>query len=770
MYKSGPLLEAILLSSLSLFWMQCAPSENPSEKLQPEEETYVGRAVCASCHEEELVGWQGSHHDLAMQEATPESVVGDFDNESSIQYGVASTFFERDGSFFVNTEGADGTLQDFEIKYTFGVEPLQQYLIAFPGGRLQALSTAWDSRPEEEGGQRWFHLYPDEQIRADDPLHWTGALQNWNYMCAACHSTNLQKGFSVDQNTYETTWSEIDVSCEACHGPGSKHVTWAEGTRADDSDLGLSVNIRGNAPGTWQLVEAKGSATRVSDTHQSMQVETCAPCHSRRSIMKEPFKAGTSFLDAHRLSLLDESLYHSDGQIQDEVYVYGSFLQSKMYHEGVVCSDCHDPHSLQLKAPGNALCGQCHSPAKFDVRSHHQHEPGSKGAECVECHMPETTYMVVDPRRDHSIRIPRPDLSEKIGVPNACNSCHEDETTRWAAAFTEQWYGTVNRSASHYGEILQAGRDMQPGASSLLEGLIIDKSEPGIARATALSLLQLQPAQSSISAIQAALNDHDPLVRVAALTSLEILQPASRLQLAFPLLRDSSLVVRIEAARVLAPVPQEVLSEAQSQALEEGISQYVEAQLANAERPEAHLNIGLVRSMRQNFADAEIAYNRALSLDSSFVQAYVNMADLLRLQGRDSQGESYLRAAIARDPSFAESHHALGLLLIRKRELAEAVNLLKAAVELAPENARFSYVLGVALNSTDDFEGAMEVLKEAHRTHPNNRDILMALSTMLRDQQDFEQALGYAQKLLALMPGDASAGSLVQQLEELRGR
>jgi hypothetical protein len=144
----------------------------------------VGRSVCAECHESQLVQWSGSHHDLAMQPATSETVLGDFDNASVSQFGVTSSFYKKDGRFMVKTEGADGKLQDFEIKYTFGVEPLQQYLIEFPGGRMQALSLAWDSRPQAQGGQRWFHLYPDEKIAHDDELHWTQPSQNWNSMCA----------------------------------------------------------------------------------------------------------------------------------------------------------------------------------------------------------------------------------------------------------------------------------------------------------------------------------------------------------------------------------------------------------------------------------------------------------------------------------------------------------------------------------------------------------------------------------------------------------
>ncbi len=192
---------------------------------------YVGGDACTSCHDKQHGAWKGSDHDLAMQVADDKSVLGNFDNAKITYAGTTSTFSRRDGKFYVNTDGPDGKLADYEIKYTFGVHPLQQYLIEFPGGRKQALGIAWDSRPKTQGGQRWFHLYPGQNIKAGDPLHWTGVQQNWNFQCAECHSTDLRKNFDAKAGTFDTRWSQINVSCEACHGPGSNHVAWAKQDR-----------------------------------------------------------------------------------------------------------------------------------------------------------------------------------------------------------------------------------------------------------------------------------------------------------------------------------------------------------------------------------------------------------------------------------------------------------------------------------------------------------------------------------------------------------
>jgi len=227
--------------------------------------TFVGGKVCAGCHQKEYKLWQGSHHDLAMQVANDNTVLGDFSDANFTYFGVTSTFYKRDGKFKVRTDGPEGKLKDYEIKYAFGVYPLQQYLIEFPGGRLQALSIAWDSRPKGEGGQRWFHLYPKEKITHDDTLHWTGPNQNWNYMCAECHSTNLKKNYDLKSDTYSTTWFEINVSCEACHGPGSRHVAWAE-HKSDrekldsDPDKGLIVVLDERKGVKWTIDSETGNA------------------------------------------------------------------------------------------------------------------------------------------------------------------------------------------------------------------------------------------------------------------------------------------------------------------------------------------------------------------------------------------------------------------------------------------------------------------------------------------------------------------------------
>ena len=404
------------------------------EKSLAERATFAGATVCAECHQAEFKRWSGSHHQMAMQPATDTTVLADFNNTTFTNGAVTSTFFKHLGQFMVRTDSPDGALHDYEIQFAFGVYPLQQYLISMPGGRLQALGIAWDSRPRERGGQRWFFLYPNQNIAASDPLHWSGIDQTWNYMCADCHSTNVRKNYDLQTRSYKTSYAEINVACEACHGPGSNHLAWAKrwgDWKTLDASKGLTIALDKQSASAWAIDPATSKPHRTMQRVSEHEIQMCARCHSRRGQIHEDFVHGQSIGDDYRVALLDGDLYFPDGQIKEEVYEYGSFLQSRMYREGVTCSDCHDPHSLKLRADGNNVCLQCHS-VRYDSPLHHFHQPGSAGALCANCHMPTRTYMVIDVRRDHSLRIPRPDVSVKIGTPNACNQCHSNKSAQWA--------------------------------------------------------------------------------------------------------------------------------------------------------------------------------------------------------------------------------------------------------------------------------------------------------------------------------------------------
>ncbi len=702
-----------------------------------------------------------------MQHVNDKTVLGSFDGTRFTQSGVTSTFFRRDGRFFVNTDGADGKLADFEIKYTFGVYPLQQYLVEFPDGRLQALSIAWDSRPREQGGQRWFHLYPNERIDQRDVLHWTRPSQNWNHMCAECHSTNVQKNYDPATDRFHTSYAEINVACEACHGPGSLHVAWArreKGWREQDASKGLQVKLDERAGVSWILDAQSGNSRRSTPRATDKEIEVCALCHSRRASIHQPYRNGEPLLDSELPAVLSEGLFYADGQMQDEVYNWAPFLQSKMYHQGVTCSDCHNPHSLKLRASGNAVCAECHLAQKYDAQSHHHHQPGSRGAQCAACHMPTRSYMVIDERHDHSMRIPRPDVSVKLGTPNACSACHQKTGPAWAAQWVEQWYGAQRKGFQSYAETLQSAREGSADAPRRLRALIEDNSAPDIARATALAELGRFPSEDTMEVLRQGLGHSDPLIRHSALSVLAGADAATRVSLASPLLRDPVRAVRLEAASLLAGVPAERLEASQRDALARALNEYVEAQRLNADRPDGRMNLGSLYARQRRPDQAEAQFRAAMRIEPQFVPAYVNLADLYREQSRDVDGEKVLREGLHQVRNNAELHHALGLVLVRQKRSPDALVELRKAAALAPDNARYAYVYAVGLHSSGNTAAAMGLLERALKRHPGNRDILLALASFSRDAGKTARAREYAARLLALAPQDPEARSLLQSL------
>jgi tetratricopeptide (TPR) repeat protein len=730
---------------------------------------YVGGKACAECHAKAADAWHGSRHDLAMQVADEKSVLGNFAGARFTYAGTTSTFSRRDGRFVVTTDGPDGKLHDYDIKYTFGVAPLQQYLIEFPGGRMQALGIAWDSRPKKDGGGRWFHLYPGQNIKAGDPLHWTAVNQNWNYMCAECHSTNLRKNFDPASNEFRTAWSELNVSCEACHGPGSNHVAWAR-TKHDAKDysaagMGLALALDERKGVTWQPVATSGNAQRSTPRATAREVEMCARCHARASRISDDYVHGKPPLDTHRLSLLDDDLYWNDGQMRDEVYNWGSFVQSRMYAQGVTCSDCHDPHTLEVRAAGNALCARCHQPAKYDAPAHTHHAAGTPGASCPACHMPTTTYMVIDPRHDHSLRVPRPDLSARLGMPNACNNCHPKQSAQWAADAIHKWTGRTPIGFQNFAEALHAGSEGTPGARGALLAIIDDKAQPGIVRASAISRLGHWLTPTTTEAASRALNDPDSVVRLAAVEALGNGDAAVRQRFLPRMLTDPVRAVRIEAARALAGASEAGLAPPDRKAFDQALAEYVAVQKYSADRPEGRVSLGNLYASRGDPGGAIHEYRKALELDPSFVAGYANLADLYRARDADGEAEAVLRQGIARVPGAAALHYALGLTLVRQKKTPEALREFAQAVKQEAGNPRYAYVYAVGLNDSGRLKDALLTLDAARKRHPYDRDVLTASAYYTARAGNRDAALGYAKTLRELDPENPDYARLVTQIE-----
>ncbi len=597
---------------------------------------YVGSATCTGCHTEAAEAWARSHHALAWTEAGPATVRAPFAGERFAHDGVRYRFSTVDGAYVIDITEADGSQARHVVHSVAGVEPLQQYLIETDPGRLQSFDVVWDT---EAGG--WFHLYPDQHLPPGDGLHWTGPYKTWNARCAECHATGFEKRYDPDTRRYASHQAEIGVGCEACHGPGAGHVRWASSADADPPPL-------------------YGFAVDFADTQAA--IEQCAGCHSRREAFGAGNPApGTPYHDGYGLALLRPGLYEADGQILDEVYVYGSFLQSKMYAAGVGCGDCHAPHSAKLKADGNALCTQCHGPAGnarfptlsgglYDDRAHHRHPAGSPGAQCAACHMTERVYMGNDWRADHGFRVPRPDLVAETGAPDACTTCHTRRDPAWAAGRIAAWNPERPARGPHPGQVLARGRADAGLAGGELAALSLDAGQPGIYRATALWLLAPAGDAATATALAPTLADPDPLVRAAAVGAQRGAAPSDRVLRILPLLEDPRRAVRIAAARGLLDAPIARLPAPMAQTLRAGIGEWQATLATRLDFPETHLQLGGVALVQRNLPAAQAAFGEAVRLDPQQIDAWVLLVELAEVLGGPAARAQVLARARAANP------------------------------------------------------------------------------------------------------------------------
>ncbi len=617
-----------------------------AQQLNGETPAYLGSKACADCHTEAYSAWQDSHHANAWRLPGPDTLVGAFKGETFSDNGMQATFARNADGLAVTVQESDGSTTIYRVHSVGGVHPLEHLILETGDGFLQSFDIVWDVEQ-----RRWYHLYPDQDLPPVDGFHWSGAYKNWNARCAECHATGFEKNYDFGNRSYASTQVEIGVGCEACHGPGSAHVAIAETLAADASMSG---------PEFWGFAEVL--------SNPQGQMAQCAGCHARREAFGNGNPVpGVAFADSYNLAMLRPGLYHADGQILDEVYVYGSFLQSKMHQKGVTCANCHTPHAATTVADDNAVCTQCHSEAgnpdfpslplaEYDSEAHTHHPQDSDAAKCVNCHMTDQVYMGIDARRDHSFRVPRPDLSDVLETPNACTTCHTDQAAAWAADKIKAWFPDGQWQQPHYGEVLAKGRRSPTSAAPELLGLAQDFAQPDIVRATALWLLRDGAISLDVSDLGAFMDDADSQVRVAAISALR--QRASVISEPYLIrgLNDNTRAVRIAAARA-------ILSQQPGR-----MSDGIRAQVG---------------------------------------KAYAELGSVLRHQ-----------------MDFAETHLQVGGFSMVAGNVPAAISALSEAVRINPQNPQAWHSLVRMVAQTEGLEAARELMRQALSFNPNDISLL----------------------------------------------
>lgn len=753
-------MRKLILFQFAIFIMLFGLSncKNPDKQITTAD--FVGSKTCIECHQKEYDEWYISDHKNAMDTAIAETVLGDFNNASFTRNGYTSKFYIKNNKYFVHTEGPNGVPGDFQILYTFGYRPLQQYLVPFENGRLQCLPIAWDTERK-----LWYHLadsvYKNQEIKPDDWLYWTNNGQNWNAMCAECHSTNLRKNYNPETRVYNTTWSEINVSCEACHGPSSEHNKWAENKKLPYENYGLVV--------------------KTSDITSEELINQCAYCHARRTSFTDFIHPRKEIFDIMSPQLPVEPYYFPDGQILEEDYVYASFTQSKMHKNNVRCTNCHNPHSLKLKFDGNQLCYQCHKEEKYGVYEHHFHKnfnmngddlvlengnkivPVGEGSLCVNCHMPGRYFMGVDYRRDHSMGIPRPDLSDKLGTPNACTQCHSDKTNKWASDYTKKWYENPYRS--HFGETMFLAHNGDTSAVDRLLNIIDDENYSEIVKATATNYLGAFPNQVNLEVNRNLLKSKHALVRREAVRNFIPTGKNDLINTLSPMLSDSTLMVRNEVVSKLSLVKAEELDSVYQFKLKIAIQDYIKAMEYTADFAGSRHNLGNLFTNLGEYNKAIENYEEALRIDKLFYPAKTNMAMLYNRVGNNNMAEKLFIELTQQNPQSGQSFYSLGLLQAEMQKYDEAIENLETAASLIPENNRIKLNLFKLLSFKQNYSEAMEVLDRCIVTEPENAEYLLAKVELLIKLNRLEEAKKIAKKVLEIYPEYPDKNLLLQFID-----
>ncbi len=713
---------------------------------------YAGSESCRGCHAAATALWESSHHGLAERLVSIHADGAAFSPAREVAHGTNVSRVHREGeTFHLTGPGWTQSQETHAVNRIIGVSPLRQGLMAASGGRWQATELAYDPRTND-----WFNVFGGENRRAGEWGHWTGRGMNWNSMCASCHNTRLRKNYDPLTDTYRTTMAEMSVGCESCHGPMKAHVEWQAARPA-----------RG------------GKDPTLSKFTRAQSLDTCGSCHARRGELTGDFKPGDSFHDHFELATVDHSdVFHADGQVREENYEFSSFLGSRMHLKGVHCLDCHQPHSAKPILSGNQLCLRCHDGTypgapRIEPAAHSHHRvldlagslapdpavPGS-GGQCVNCHMPQTVYMQRHARHDHGFTIPDPVLTRELGIPNACNRCHADQSTDWAVEAVERWYGpTMNQAGRQRTRAIAQARRGDATARGDLIALTTSTNEPPYWRAVAVELLGSWSDEASVSAALLQLaDDAEPLVRAKAIRALGLnpvppSAPAS--ELLSRKLEDSVRAVRLNAAwalrsglRMDSPVGGEVRH----------LLDF------NADQPTGQMSLGNFYHARGQHDRALTHYQRAVEWDPFSAPIRHELAVVLSALERPREAAAHLEAAARLAPHDAEYPFKLALAWNEAGDSEKTLDALETAVRVDSRHARAWYNLGLARVGAGDSTGALDALLRAESLTPRDPSIPYARATVLARLGRVEEARAAAARALEIQPGHPEAVALLASL------
>ena len=705
--KTGVILTlvAVALAGAAVYLFLQSDVEESEQAVEISEralaaEGYSGAQSCRECHQEDFAIWSHSAHAQAMAEATPQTVKGDFESQTTHSFdGQTYRMFVQNDRYFIEAPNQEGLPQTYPVLYTLGARQHENYLTRFPDGRLQVLPVYYDLNQK-----RWFDaaegtLEIGHALGHNDFYFWANRGRTWNKRCFDCHASQMRKNYDLETDTYNTVIGDLSINCEACHGPGAVHVKfWREAA----TDLNTAM-------------QSETSLPDLSSLSASQQVETCAQCHALKTVLRSGYTPGDDYQDYYELFLIDSvDFFWPDGLAKKLAYPYLQFGSSACFLKaGLTCTGCHATHGSERTAeliadPGGVgLCARCHPEIAADVNGHTHHKPTGPGGDCNACHLPQqfrNQLMMTD----HRITVPVPKNTMQLGIPNACgqSKCHADKTAAWASEKAQEWYGNYQDVRVSQTDAMHRGREGDVSAVPALLGLLSSGDTAPLTRAGVATVLGKLGDVKAIRHLKHALSDSHSAVRAQAAAALGRIGHPAALRDLEGALSDSVFSVRIRAAFSMARldyVPN--VDEEQTkytQALKDFRS-IVSGQGMMADDAHMHLNVGQLYEFDKTFDLAQQHYGYALRFAPGLADAQDRTTRLLEDEARYKKVVEILKPVVDRE---VRAQVALGLAYVHRGQLQEGIVLLQKAVDAGVRSEIVQTGLGDAQRKSRNFESA----------------------------------------------------------------
>lgn len=710
---------------------EVSPHAFDEPSAHPEQDKVPISRQCGACHKQQFLEWANSDHAWAFRTIQPKLDAQAFHGQK-FDNGVERLLFStgaQQNRLITDTDSG----QTWIARHALGKTPLVQYLVEAPDGGFHTTEAAWDVHQRE-----WFDVFGNDPRKDGNWGHWRGRGMNWNTQCAWCHMSGFRKNYNTDEDRYHSTWKEPGVTCIQCH------------EIKDSPDVTTGCMAGGKEGATLSL--------------QQMH-DNCATCHARREELDDQFRVGDCFDDHYKLELpTREGIFYANGMQQDEDYCETGLRLSRMGKAGVTCLDCHNPHTgtLKLTQEDNALCLRCHANGSLvgkvkapviDPIKHSPCPPDSKGARCVECHMPESFYMARDPRRDHSFNSPDPQLSIEYGIPNACTKCHRDMSNERAAEIVSRFYEAsenTKKSRQRTRAVCHAWQRQNHFHTDLLAALAVE--ENGAWRATLLELLADCSGYPEVGeAALKHLTDESPLARAAAVRILAERNSSH----AWKALKDPRRVVRNEAGWSLR---QNLPKSNQARQESEATARF------QADQPPGAMKLARFASEDGRNNEADRWYRKAIQWDPSGIVARHDYALFLSRLGRNHDALTQLETALSLAPEDADLHFKKALCLIELNRTEEGLKSLDKAISLQPQFLRAIYNRAILHHRQGHIEQAINDLEQCDQLNGQSPEYSYFRSLILFENGRYNEALDAALRANRRSPQHQATRQLIQKL------